>query len=264
MGKSSQTQKTQSSTGPWDVTQPALKDLVSGIEGTNPGANQYAGRIGMLADDLFTGGPDRYAELQKSLQPIASGQSLDVMSNPVFQNYLNTVTQDAKKSVNDQFASMGRTTSPAHAEALGRGISAGTAPAFFGAYENERNRQLGAISDLFTGGQTADTTALQRRTAGIDVGNVAHALPFQNAELKSKLLLPIAALGSEGRSTTTQENKANPWQLATGAALGGLGLLGGNPMMFSSGLLGAQPQFSMGSAGPNRLVRDGGGYIYAG
>jgi hypothetical protein len=239
MGKSTQEQKTQSSTGPWGATQPALKDLVSGIEGTNLGANPYAGRIGMLADDLFTGGPDRYSDYQKAMQPIASGQSLDVMNNPVFKNYLDTVSGDARKSVNDQFASMGRTTSPAHAQALGRGISEGTAPAFFGAYENERGRQLGAIGDLFTGGQAADSASLQRRLSGIDVANVNQALPLQNAELKSKLLLPIASLGSEGQSTTTQTNKANPYQLATGAALGGLGLLGGNPM-FSAGLLGQQ------------------------
>lgn len=238
-GKSEQKQTSQSSTGPWNATQPALKDLVSGIEGTNLGANPYAPQMGMLANDLFSGGPDRYSQYQNQMQPIASGQSLDVMNNPVFKNYMDTITGDAKKSVNDQFASMGRSTSPAHAEALARGISSGTAPAFFGAYENERGRQMGAIEGLFTGGQAADTTSLQRRMSGIDVGNAAHALPLQNAELKSRLLLPIASLGSEGQSTTTQTNKANPYQLATGAALGGLGLLSGSPM-FSAGLLGQQ------------------------
>lgn len=260
-GESKTEQKTKSSTGPWGPVQDPLKGIVNNVSNANLGENKYAGRIGMLADDLFTGGPDRYADYSKALQPIASGQSLDVMSNPVFRNYLDTVSGDARKSVNDQFASMGRTTSPAHAEALARGISQGTAPAFFGAYENERNRQLGAIGDLFTGGQSADSTAMQRRMAGIDVGNAAHALPLQNEELKAKLLLPIAGLGSEGRSSTTQTEKANPWQVATGAALGGLGLLGGNPM-FSAGLLGQST--NMGRAGSNRLVWDGNGYVFAG
>ena len=255
MGKSTQTQKTESSTGPWNATQPALKDLVSSIEGTNLGANPYAGQIGMLASDLFSGGPDRYSEYKAALQPIASGQSLDVMNNPVFKNYLDTITADTKRSVNDQFSSLGRSSSPAHAEALARGVASGTAPAFFGAYENERGRQLGAIGDMFTGGQSADTTSLQRRLSGIDVANTAQALPLQNAELKSRLLLPLASLGSEGTSTTTQTSKANPWQVATGAALGGLGLLGGNPM-FSAGLLGAQPQYGQRPIS----VSNGGGY----
>lgn len=233
MGKSSQTQKTNSTTAPWQPTQAPLQGIIDQISGANLGQNQFASQFTDLAGDLFSGGTDRTGYVSGALEnlaPIAGGQNLSPLQNPEFQNYLSTITSDAKNAVNSQFASAGRDMSPEHAQALGRGIAAGTAPAFASAYDSAANRQLGAIGQTMQGAgilSGLDTQSLANRQAGVGVANAAHALPLQNAQLQSQLLVPIAGLGSQGNSTTTQTQQANPYQVATGGILGGLGLMSG-------------------------------------
>jgi hypothetical protein len=244
MGKSSTTQKSQSSTGPWAPAQDPLKGIIADIDGTSLGANPYQPGMESLAQDLLSGGPDRgtmvsdaYSNFQTNIQPHTSAQSMDVLSNPIFQQYLQTITNDTKNAINSQFSAAGRDPSGAGAEygqALGRGIAAGTAPAFVSAYDSAANRNLAANQSALSGATSAagllgnlDAAQFERRGSGVNLGNQIYQMPLQESAIKAGLLTPLAGLGQEGTSTTTQTQKANPVQVATGAALGGMGLLGG-------------------------------------
>lgn len=282
MAKNETTQKTHATnqTNPWAPTMPALSEMISRIGGQIPNAsvtgdetaslnalaarakegNPWAGNIGALTDDLFAGGPDRtgiisnaYSQFQSNLNPVASTDYTDPTKNAGMKSWLDTVTGDVSNTVNSQFASAGRTMSPAHAQALARGVVQGTAPI----YGEMEGRRLGAIRDLFTGATTAgaslagmDQTALANRAAGINVGQQALAardagdnavlaiaqrmrdLPLNNLGALSKMLLPYAQLGgtSETDQITNTERPDNTLQTIVGGALGGLALLGGNPM----------------------------------
>lgn len=258
MGSSSNKQTQQSSTGPWAPTQDALKELIGQIDGTSLGPNQYGHQIEGLASNLLSGGPDRtglltdaLSDFRLDIQPHTSAQSMDILSNPIFQQYLQGATNDAVNSVKSQFASAGQdVTSGQGLKAIGEGIGRGTAPAFVGAYDSAANRNLSAINAALNGTTSTagllgnlDNMALSRGVQGVDVAGAARALPFQDAQIKSSMLLPIAGLGSEGFSTTTQKQSANPVQVATGGLLGGLGLMSGyggyNPWnTFANGVYG--------------------------
>jgi len=100
---------------PWDVTIPALTNLVGQIEdqqgnvGITPGqedafsallqnageGNQYAGQIGNLAGDVLQGVDsqsgtvtDAYSRLQDQIGGIAAGDNLNVNENPYLQQML--------------------------------------------------------------------------------------------------------------------------------------------------------------------------------
>lgn len=277
-GSTQQTQTTHSTTQPWQPTQPVLQNIVGQIGqqtgNTGPTQNQtsafqtltanaqngnpYAGQIGMLANTLLSGGPDRtgmvndaWSQYQANLSPFASGQYVDPSQNPALQGYLNTAANDATNRVNSYFAGAGRDLSGKNAEALGRGISAATAPILYDAYNQERARQLGAIGNLFTGGLGAagalsglDQTALGNQQAGIGASTAAlqandsaanqllaveamqQQLPWQNLGMLSNLITPIASLGGQTNSTTTGTTQQPLANQILGGAIGGAGLLG--------------------------------------
>ena len=282
-GSTRQTQTTnaQSQTDPWAPTMPALQGIVSqlqghvgnaGLTGTETGAlntltagaqqgNPYAGRVGMLADDLLTGGTDRtgmvsgaYDDLRASLTPFARGDYVDPSKNPALQGYLSTISNDVQNRVNGMFAGAGRDLSGMNQQTLARGIAEGTAPTLLNAYEGERGRQFGAIDALYSGGvgtagmlSNMDQTMLGNRQAGIDTSSAAlqardspanqllqieaqrRGIPVQNLGMLTNILAPIAQLGgsSNSTSTTVGESQQPLGQQILGGAIGGLGLLGG-------------------------------------
>lgn len=278
--KETQTSTASSSTQPWAEARPALKDLIgqlqgqlgqAGLNATETGAladltanarqgNPYAGQIGMLASDLFGGGTDRtgmvesaYGGLQQNLTPFARGDYVDPSKNPALQGYLSTIADDVQNRVNSMFAGAGRDLSGMNQQTLARGIAQGTAPVLLSAYENERGRQMGAISDLFSGGMgTAgmlsglDQTALGNRQAGIGTSTAAlqardaganqllaieaqrRGIPLNNLGMISNMLIPIGGLGSTTNSSQMMvgESKVPLGQQILGGAIGGVGLLG--------------------------------------
>ncbi len=90
------------------------------------------------------GGDPNFAAGQQQLQQTLGGDFLNP-GNPAQQGLLDRITGDVRRSVDSQYAQGGRFGSPAHAQALGRGINEAYAPLQFGAYENERSRQMGLI-----------------------------------------------------------------------------------------------------------------------
>lgn len=271
-GTSSATQstQTQSKTNPWEPTKEPLKQIVSGIEGQIPNytptanenaalntimanaqkGNPFTGQITSLANDLFSGGPDRtgvvnnaYADYQKQAQPYLDPSYLDPGKNPYFSAYTDKLANDAASRVNAMFAGAGRDMSGANMAELGRGITEATLPVFANQYNQNVATQRGLMDNMFAaGGQTAgllsglDQTALGNRAQG--VGTAAEALgaenygaksileaeamrrglPLQNLQSLSSLLLPIAGAGSQssGTATSTGTQTMSPVQQAMG------------------------------------------------
>lgn len=273
-GTSTATQQTatQSKTAPWKPTVAPLKDIIGGISGQIPNyqptgaetgalntimqnaqaGNPYTGQIQSLANDLFTGGPDRtgmvndaYSAYKQQAQPYLDPGYLDPYNNPAFKSYLDTTANDIQSRMASMYAGAGRDPSGAgnFGQNLARGITEGTAPIFANQYNQNVATQRGAQDSLFSaGGQSAgllsglDQTALGNRAQG--VGAAAEALGSQNYGAKSileaeamrrglplgnlnqlsQLLLPIAGMGSQtsGTSSSTGTQTMSPVQQAMG------------------------------------------------
>lgn len=280
-GEKTEVQKVESKSDPWAPAQPLLKDILGqlqpmvGMASVNPAEasalaglrtyaqqpNQYAPQIGMLANDLLSGGTDRTGMVQSaydtykgSLEPTARGDFVDPTKNTALQGYLTQASDEAANRVNSMFAAAGRDFSGAHAESLGKGITSATAPILYDAYNQERTRQLGAASSLFgAGGATAgmlsglDQTALGNRLTGIGasqaataaevdpfnrqlaVEQMARSIPQQNLGWLASIGMPIAGLGgtSSGTTTSTVDDPSAMWRNIIGGAVGGVGMLGG-------------------------------------
>ena len=205
--KSNQTTIQQQHTDPYAPTKPILNQLFSNLGGVNPnltgaetgainqlgatGGNQYAGQIGDVATGLLGGGgatnqsnflTDAYNQYKAALDPFASGSYANPNSNPALQGYLGTIANDVGNRVNSMFAGAGRDLSGANIQQYGRGIAEGQAPVLADMYNQERNRQLNAISGIFGGaGATAGTLTdwnaqgNANRQAGVGVADAATA-----------------------------------------------------------------------------------------
>jgi hypothetical protein len=269
MGGTSSKETTQKSqTEPWAEAKPVLTGILGqignqlghvGLTDTENAAfntlqqsaqagNPYAPNIARLTTDLFAGGPDRsgavsgaYDDYRYSLTPFARGDYVNPNANPALQPYLDTIQNDVSNSVNSMFAGAGRDLSPAHVQALSRGLTQGTAPVMLDAYNQALAGQRSAIDQLYgAGGQTAgllsglDRTALGNRQAGIAAANAA--LQAQNYGPNAELLTeaqkrsittsllaqlagiatPIAALGNQSSGQSTVTSNASPMELALG------------------------------------------------
>lgn len=292
--KQTTTQSQSSQTNPWQPTMGALNNIIGQINGqmgnvaptgnemqafdalraNATGTPSYAPQVGALANDLFTGGPDRsgyvtdaYNQYRAAAQPYLSQDYLNPYNNPAFSTYMSTVSNDIQNRINAQFAGAGRDMSGMNQGAVARGIVEGTAPVFANQYNQNVATQTGLMNNMFNAGtQTGanlsalDQTALGNRMQGANTAlgmlpmaqdmnanrmlaaeGMARNLPLSNIANIENLLLPIAGLGgqSEGTSTGTTTMRQNPIQTAVGAGIGALGLFGGmlNPgTSFGGGL----------------------------
>lgn len=290
MGGSTKTsQSTTSKTDPWKPTIGPLNDIIGqvspmiGNTGLNATENQaldtlsqnasagnpFAAQIGSLATDLLGGGVDRtgaaqssFNDLNRRLTPFADGQYVDPSSNPQLKAYMDVMSNDIMNRTNGMFAAAGRDFSGANVNAVSRGLAEGLAPTMLQAYDTERNRQLGAIDALYTGGnQTTnllsglDQTSLGNRSAGIEASSAAQqaqdsaaqqqlaieaqrrGIPLSNISDITGILGPIAQLGQQGSSNTTSTTKTPLAQQIMGGLIGGLGLAGQMGGFGSSGWL---------------------------
>ncbi len=250
----------------------------------------FSGQATSLANDLFSGGSNfggmlsgAYGDLTRRLSPIANGTNVNPMDDPGFKGLLDTISNDISDRVNAQFASAGRDLSPGNERYLARGISEGTAPVIAQQYNTNMDRMMNAANSLFTaGGTTAqgmtalDDNALNRRMQGMDVAGgiggmltapatarlqaegMLAGLPIDSLSKYAGLALPLAQLGTDSsgtsNSTTETTRREDPTRAIIGAAIGGLGLLGGNPMGLlgglSGGMSGIQGMLGMSQTGP--------------
>lgn len=253
--KQTQTSQQQTSQNPWGPTIPGLTDIAKGVSGLVPGAgltgaetgalnmlqgnasagNPYAPQIGVLANDLLSGGPNRtgyatggYDAYKAALDPIARGDYVDPSKNTALQSYLSTIGNDITNRVNGMFAGAGRDLSGANVGALSRGLTEGLAPILLNAYQGERSNQLNAINSLYgAGNNTAgilsglDQTKLGNQQAGIGVAGQAldannyepnqtlaieamrRSIPVRNFSQLLGILGPLGSLGGTSNSQGT-------------------------------------------------------------
>jgi hypothetical protein len=287
-GEPAREEKQQSTTTrPLAEAMPAVNAILSGIQSVDPSlnatqlgaldrlaanaaaGNPYAPAVGAVATDLLAGGTDRtpmvnaaYQQYRDALTPFVRGDYVNPEANPVLQKYLATISDDVSNRVNAQFTGAGRDLSGAHMGAVARGISQGTAPVLFDAYNQALAQQAQAIDKIYaSGGQSAqqlaglDQAALANRQAGVGAATAAleaandpynrllaieaqrRAIPLDALQRLTGMVVPIAGLGntSNSTSTTTSTPASNPLQTIVGAGIGAAGLLSGNPMMAMGG-----------------------------
>ena len=182
-GQSSSQQTQQSTTAPWQASQPALQGILdklgpliqnSGTTGAETGAlntleanagqaGQFAPQIKQFATDLLGGGgaTDQSGNVNANYQryvdqtnPLASNLNYDPNQNPGTASLLAQIQGDVGNSVNGQFAAAGRDFSGANQQAYGRGIAQGEAPVLFDQYNANRAAQQGAAGNLYAAGNT--------------------------------------------------------------------------------------------------------------
>ncbi|TFV71665.1 tail fiber domain-containing protein [Bradyrhizobium frederickii] len=190
-GESKQTSTTQSQTQPWLEAQPALKNILTQLQGglnntgvtsaengalntivqnANNAAAKYAPAVDNYATTLLGGGGataqsgninDAYQAYLKATQPLASNTNYDPRTTPGFSDTIAALTSDITNATNGQFAAAGRDLSGYNQQALGRGIAQGVAPTIMAQYNQNVQNQQGAAKDLYNAGNT---------TAGIQTG----------------------------------------------------------------------------------------------
>lgn len=243
----------------------ALDTLSANAKAGNP----YAGSIDTLAQGLLSGGGatandnsirSNLTSYQGLLSPYASGSMIG--NNPALKAQLDTLTQDITNQVNGQFAAAGRDMSGMNTQTLGRGIAQGVAPVLANQYNTDVDRALGAANSLYgAGNQTYgllndnNQIANQNAQAGIDVGSAAlqakdsaanqllnvesmrRGIPTQNLSGLLGTIAPVAqAFGTQTTDSQTTSSQPLLNQLL-GAAIGGVGLLGGMGGFGSNGWL---------------------------
>lgn len=269
MGKGSSSQTTQqqsnSSTQPWEETIPLLRDVIGNLKGVNTGTTggqsqaieqmsanadtmpNYTPQVQGLLSDAFSskdytpGVNASYDALNTRLSPYADGSRIG--GNPAVKGWLDTISSDATDRVNSIFGAAGRDLSPAHAQALARGITQGTAPVAAGQYNADVGTATDAAKTLFSGGVGAATTksglddaSLARGFGGVQglgmlpgimnmgptskiaAESLRSAIPLGNLGMLSSILGPIAGLGSQstGTQTGTATNEMSGAQQAWG------------------------------------------------
>lgn len=205
--KQTQTSQQQTTQNPWAPTIPGLTDLTNKVSGQigNAGlssrqtgaldamqsnadaGNPYASRIGILANDMLGGGPDRtgyvtgaHDQFGANLAPTIAGDFLDPNKNPFFSNTTNAISSDVMNRVNGMFAGAGRDLSGANLNTLASEITKATAPIYAQTYANERGNQIDAMKSAYgAGGNTAgllsnlDQTKFDTQREGIGVAGQA-------------------------------------------------------------------------------------------
>jgi len=288
-GSSESTTTSSQSREPWAPAIPYLEQLLgkvgnqmgnTGLTGRENSAlnqlqrlsNQPVQNVGQMRDltrDLFrtkdySGNVmSGYEDYKAALSPFASGEYVDPTKNAQLQGYLSTIQNDVANRTNAMFAGAGRDLSGANQNALARGISEGTAPVLYNAYNDERNRQLSAIDNIYNGGNTAATTAAglnklandqrmlgyqsqQAMTAAqsapalmqLQVEAMRRGIPMQNLGQIASMLLPLGQMGGSSYGSSTTESEQSPSLMSSifGGLSGGLGLLG-NLGLFSDARL---------------------------
>ncbi|MBM7483310.1 hypothetical protein ACVWWI_003374 [Bradyrhizobium sp. USDA 3686] len=190
-GESTSETKQQSQTQPWLEAQPALKNILTQLQGglgntgvtsgentalntiqanANDAAAKYSPAVSNYATTLLNGGGatnqagnvnDYYKQYYNATNPLASNTNYDPMQTPGIGDQLQALKDNISQSVNGTFAAAGRDFSGYNQKALGSGIAAGLAPILTAQYNQNVQNQQGAAGNLYNAGNT---------TAGIQAG----------------------------------------------------------------------------------------------
>lgn len=154
----------------------------------------------------------------QQLTDTLSGRFLD-QGNPALGAVEDRIISAAQRGVGDQFSLAGRTGSPAQQISLAQTIARELAPFQFGAFESERDRQLGGLS-LAPQFEPLLNTQAQRLLGVGDIVQQQNQLridePFLQFERFSN---PLLAAAGRFPVSTTQTGKTNQTSIQAGLSL---------------------------------------------
>ncbi len=187
-------------------------DALNKLQHLGMQGNQFAPAIGGVANNLLSGGGanaqagtlnDAYQRYIQQINPTAQGDFTDPNKNPFFAKTTETIGNDVTNRLKGLYAGSGRDPAGAggnFAYNLSRGIGEATAPVFSNVYQQERQNQLGAASNLFgAGGSTAQNlTNLNQLGLGNMQAGIGAAGQANQAEQYGPLLQLQAASQAQG------------------------------------------------------------------
>lgn len=273
--------KSQGENDPWDYSIPYLQDFLrevgavggtgltpdqksaySFLKGNAMEGNPWDTQIAGLATDLFNTADrsgqvnDAYGMLSGQLGDVASGKFLDPMQNPQIMDMLKVVGDNARSSVNQQFAAAGRDLSGLNQRRVTQGMTEAQLPILIDQYNKERANQMGAAEALYNAGTGAATTAAnldqQRaalRSSGVGMGEEAlkardyganqilnldqqiKQTPYEDLGMLASLLFPVAGLG--GQQAGNSDTKSSSTTNSSSTTKGSSSTIGGSLKLFS-------------------------------
>ena len=156
--------------------------------------------------------------IQPGAQQLAdtlSGRFLDA-GNPALGAVEDRIISAAQRGVGDQFSLAGRTGSPAQQISLAQTIARELAPFQFGAFEQERGRQLGALS-LAPQFEPLLNTQAQRLLGVGDIVQQQNQLRIDEPFLQfERFANPLLAAAGRFPVSTTQTGKSAQTSLQAG------------------------------------------------
>lgn len=226
-GGGESTQVVRTNSDPWAGQQPYL---LQGFSEANRlyGANRQAipfnpaTQAGLrLTEDRALRGSPVVGAANTLASDTIGGKYLQ--NNPYIDQMAAQAAQDVAGQINSTFSRFNRTGSPAHSEAMARGVASATIPMRAQQYDNERARQMQA--SLF-----APTLAAQDYTDASALMNVGGMREAKAAEMRD---MPYQNLGNflgmvqgnyGGQQTSQQPVYSNRAAGALGGGIAGLGL----------------------------------------
>ena len=272
-GENKQTQTQTSTVKPLDFAMPGIQGVTNQVTGLldqtgmTPGQSQAYGNItetargyepqfqGLLSNAFSGGGVGDYNQniinsmnlLKEQMTPIAQGQNLNVAQNPYLNDIISQNNDAIRNQVGSAFAGAGRSFSGAHMGALGKALADSANRIRYNAYNDERNRQVNALNQLFgasvQGAGALDASALnnynvqqsapgllQYASAGdyaaLDEENAKFQIPTQNLGALSNIIVPIAGLGRQIEGQTEQIQELDPLAQVLGFGATAAGTVG--------------------------------------
>lgn len=255
-----QTQKQSAESNPWAPAQQGLESILNRantlgrrtemfrpVQGaaTQGALGQMTSLAGQgsaalpIVQDVAQGSAQGFNTGLGTLQATARGDNLGTV-NPFLQSALDRASQNTANTVNQQFSAAGRYGSANHAGTIADRVGQLQTQALVNNYNQEREAQLQAASQLQGGGYQGAALAPQideSRLFGANLlGQVGaqqdafemarRQAPLEALRFQSGLTVPIAGLGGTQSSTTTNRTN-NPMGTAIGALTTGMGLLSG-------------------------------------
>ncbi len=242
---------------------------LAGMTANAQAGNPYASQVGNVTNQFLSGGTDRtgmvstnLADYQTALKPYTT-MSTNPYEDPNFQRIVGDTTQRTMDAVKSSYTGAGIPAASYgnFGETAGRGITNAIAPLAYQATNDLEARKRSALDSVYGAGNASagllsglDQTKMGNMQAGVglapqalsanDWGNQQQlaieaqrfGIPMSRASGLAGVVGPLASLGSDSTGTTTTPTAPTNWaQLATGAAIAGVGAFSGNPMMMANG-----------------------------
>lgn len=209
---------------------------IQGLANQGMANNPFTGALNMYQNTIANGGMSpQQTEAMGYLKPYASGQMAG-MNSPAFQSVVQQGQNAISDRVNESASGMGRYGSGAHQQLLSREIGDFTNRALAGQMNADQDRQLQAISGLFSGGNQG----IQNAMAAGQYLPGAYDAQFNPARASmgiGSMYEDLARRTLDDRNRIFDETQNRPWEnlARANAIFSGGGSLGGSTSGYSQG-----------------------------